>query len=320
MVNSHAHISTLARLITFLHLWLIIPKFSFCHLGVRAGNTQSRKNRAGWYKLAEELQPIIKRKKVIAGGGHHGGAWKVAYADFVTAMMAFFLLMWLLNATTEDQRKGIADYFNPTIPLSRISGGGSMALSGDTIQTQDTLSQSGTGTKTKDSSSKVDDKSAEKNAEKGEALTEQKVALLQEAINDSEAALADHLRVKMSPEGLVIEIVESDGVPLFSVGNAQPSAMLRQLLEIVATSFKDMENSLKIVGHTDASGYGENATYTNWDLSSDRANTARRLIVQSGFPASQIVEVSGKADSDPLSNDIYAAENRRISLTILRKD
>lgn len=88
---------------------------------------------------------IIKRKKVVAGGGHHGGAWKVAYADFVTAMMAFFLLMWLLNATTEKQRKGLSDYFNPTIPISRISGGGDGALGGETMFSENTRAQAGTG-------------------------------------------------------------------------------------------------------------------------------------------------------------------------------
>ena len=94
---------------------------------------------------------IIKKKKVIAGDGHHGGAWKVAYADFVTAMMAFFLLMWLLNATTEKQRKGIADYFNPTIPVNRISGGGEGAFGGDSVFTEETLAQNGTGASTSDS-------------------------------------------------------------------------------------------------------------------------------------------------------------------------
>ena len=88
---------------------------------------------------------IIKRKKIIAGGGHHGGAWKVAYADFVTAMMAFFMLMWLLNATTESQRKGIADYFSPTIPMARVSGGGDGAFGGDSVFTEDTLARNGTG-------------------------------------------------------------------------------------------------------------------------------------------------------------------------------
>src|SRR6056297_3669847 len=88
---------------------------------------------------------IIKRKKIVAGGGHHGGAWKVAYADFVTAMMAFFMLMWLLNATTEKQRKGIADYFNPTIPLNRVSGGGDGALGGDSTFTEQTLARTGVG-------------------------------------------------------------------------------------------------------------------------------------------------------------------------------
>ena len=99
-----------------------------------------------WMAGQSNVAPvIIKRKKVIAGGGHHGGAWKVAYADFVTAMMAFFLLMWLLNATTEKQRKGISDYFSPTIAVNRISGGGDGAFGGDSVFTEETLAQNGTG-------------------------------------------------------------------------------------------------------------------------------------------------------------------------------
>ncbi len=293
--------------------------------------------------MAESLQPIIIKKKIINADGHHGGAWKVAYADFVTAMMAFFLLMWLLNATTEDQRKGIADYFNPTIPLSRISGGGSAALSGDSIRTEDTLARSGTGTKGQDI---PDDLEKVELAEKGEQATgektgtgdnagagengqsagdnaeaaeAQKLAMMEEAINGSEGALSQHMQVKMSPEGIVLEIVESDGATLFDNGNAEASETLKQLLSIVAYSFQDVENKLKIVGHTDASGYSDMASYNNWDLSTDRANTARRLLLQAGFPSSQIAEVSGKAATEPLSDDIYAPQNRRISVTILRK-
>lgn len=279
------------------------------------GSIEKRQSRIAG--MVEAPQPIIKKKKVVAGGGHHGGAWKVAYADFVTAMMAFFLLMWLLNATTEDQRKGIADYFNPTIPLSRISGGGSEALSGDSIMTQQTLSQSGTGTRGKEDSTQASEGKDDKVIAETKSVAEERVAVLEKVIADSKSDISEHLQIKMSPEGIVIEITESDGGSLFSSGNAQPSELLEKLMVIVATAFSGIENDIRIVGHTDATPFGSNADYTNWELSSDRANTARRLMVAAGFSPSQIAEVAGKADTDPLLEDIYAAENRRISLTIL---
>lgn len=267
-------------------------------------------------KQIEPLQPIIiRRKKVIAGGGHHGGAWKVAYADFVTAMMAFFLLMWLLNATTEDQRKGISDYFNPSIPISRISGGGTDALSGSSMFSEDTMARDGTGgAKNKTEQGKSTEKGTVHDADRAARLE-----ALQQAITEEKNTISDHLLVKMTPEGLMLELVEADGEPLFSVGNAEPSLLLQQLVTLVAAGFTDIENNLKIVGHTDASPYANSMGYTNWDLSSDRANTARRLLVAAGFPGNQISEVSGKAETLPLSNNPYAPENRRISITILRK-
>ncbi|MCI5045173.1 MAG: OmpA family protein [Aquisalinus sp.] len=270
--------------------------------------------------MADTLQPIIKKKKVVGGHGHHGGAWKVAYADFVTAMMAFFLLMWLLNATTEDQRKGIADYFNPTIPVSRISGGGSDALSGDSIYSEQTLARDGTGARQKENATKESGAKGQDNTNAGTDanLVSEKAAQLQAAIKNSNTTLSEHLLIKMSPEGLVIELVESDSRPLFAVGNARSSQLLQELLKIVAASFADVENNIKIVGHTDAKSFGPNAPYTNWELSTDRANTARRYLLKSGFPADQITEVSGKADTDPLSEDPFAPENRRISITILK--
>src|SRR3990167_166431 len=247
------------------------------------------------------LQPIIiRRKKVYKAEGHHGGAWKVAYADFVTAMMAFFLLMWLLNATTEEQRKGLADYFNPTIPMSRISGGGSDALNGSSIFTEETLARSGTGA------------SHERTVE-SPAVN----ASFEESEDDSQK-LSEHLLIKMSPEGIVLELVDSESTPLFPVGRSEPSDLLIELLEVVAESFGTFENDIKIVGHTDNRRYRNDAIYDNWNLSADRANAARRLLLRSGIDRSRIREVSGKADTDPLIKDNpSAAQNRRISITIL---
>jgi len=267
---------------------------------------------------------IIKRKKVVKGDGHHGGAWKVAYADFVTAMMAFFLLMWLLNATTEEQRKGIADYFNPTIPISRISGGGSDGLNGSSIFTEETFAKMGTGASR---SKSVDSHLLKKDPTdaKGEATAEEKAIAerledLKQGLTDSGQQISEHMLIKLSPEGIVVEVTDSDQAPLFPVGSSTPSNLLADLMEQVASSFGSFENKVKIVGHTDNRTYRNAAIYDNWNLSADRANTARRLLVRAGLSSSRIEEVSGKADSEPLiADDPSAAQNRRISITILTR-
>ncbi|MBI1393831.1 MAG: OmpA family protein [Alphaproteobacteria bacterium] len=302
---------------------------------------------------------IIKRKKIIAAGGHHGGAWKVAYADFVTAMMAFFLLMWLLNATTEDQRKGIADYFDPAIPISRISGGGTDVLSGSSIfaedkdQAEDGVGggkgvrgqsslkvtgpeadarggapeadlQSMAGPESHASAIGQDALAGANNQDvardavlaAGEAEAKRKI---EEAIAAGEGGeLSQHLFMRQTPEGLVIEIVDQADKPLFAVGSAAPSESLKELLVIVAEVVGQVVNDISIVGHTDALAFQKRNAYTNWELSSDRALAARRILVEAGAAESQIVEVAGKAASEPLVDDPYAPQNRRISITLLR--
>ncbi len=265
---------------------------------------------------------IIKKVKKVTGGGHHGGAWKVAYADFVTAMMAFFLLMWLLNATTEDQRKGLADYFNPSIPISHVSGGGSGALNGSSVFSDDTLAQNGAGamdrfpeteTVTKPETDETPEDKAETllnvereiNAQKEEALTPN---------------LAKHIQTRMTPDGLVIELIDADGAPLYNVGSPKPSALLLELLDIIGPVLATASNDMAIVGHTDALAFADSDSYSNWELSTDRANAARRLLISSGIPMDQIVEITGKADTEPFSNDPYAPQNRRIAVTLLTAD
>lgn len=274
---------------------------------------------------------IIKRKKVYKADGHHGGAWKVAYADFVTAMMAFFLLMWLLNATTEEQRKGIADYFNPTIPISRISGGGSDGLNGSSIFSEDTYAKMGTGANRKETvenpaygdgknteaTEKADDaQSLAKLAEEKEIAGE--LQSLKDSLTEESRKLSEHLMIKMSPEGIVLEITDSESTPLFPLGRSEPSDTMVQLIDVVAEAFGGFDNDIKIVGHTDSRRYRNGAIYDNWNLSADRANTARRLLSRAGVPMERVREVSGKADTDPLvQGDPEAAQNRRISITIL---
>ena len=265
---------------------------------------------------------IIKRKKVYKGDGHHGGAWKVAYADFVTAMMAFFLLMWLLNATTEEQRKGIADYFNPSIPISRISGGGDDGLNGSSIFSEETYSDKGKGstqTRTGDPKSKSEERETPPKQSSGEnGQIESELENARSILGTHDQALSEHLQIKMSPEGIVLEITDSESTPLFSSGSSYPSETMKQLIAIVADIFGEFGNDIKIVGHTDSTHFRNSAVYDNWNLSADRANAARRLLMQAGVPANRIREVAGKADASPLiADDPGAAQNRRISITIL---
>lgn len=263
------------------------------------------------------LQPvIIKRKKVYQADGHHGGAWKVAYADFVTAMMAFFLLMWLLNATTEEQRKGLADYFNPTIPISRISGGGSDGLNGSSIFTEDTLAKMGTGAS--QSQSVTNNADGKKKAEE-EAIANS-LQELKQGLGEDQGQLSEHLSIKLSPEGIILELIDSEDVPLFPVGLSEPTPLLTTLLDVISDSFNSFDNDIKIVGHTDSRRYRDGAMYDNWNLSADRANTARRILFENGVGTDRIREVSGKADTEPLvEDDPFAAQNRRISIVIMTR-
>ena len=270
-------------------------------------------------------QPIIKKVKKVSAEGHHGGAWKVAYADFVTAMMAFFLLMWLLNATTEDQRKGIADYFNPTVPISQISGGGADALNGSTIFAENTFAKDGSGgakatqgDADKEKGGKADDPSDAEDAKNASALQSVEDSLRDKIAGSEGDVLAQHIQTRVTPEGLVIELVDTDGHPLFDVGSTNASSTLHLLLKAVTSSLSLVENEISIVGHTDSLAYSGARNYSNWELSTDRANVARRVMVEEGFPQSKIDEVAGKADTEPLVDDRYAPQNRRISITILR--
>ena len=261
---------------------------------------------------------IIKRKRVVAGGGHHGGAWKVAYADFVTAMMAFFLLMWLLNATTEEQRKGLADYFNPSIPVSRISGGGSDALNGSSLMSEDTMVSDGAGAS---ATFKAPARAAADAAMESEPQSLENIAAEIEDAREKldRPDLSQHIQTRMTPEGLLVELVDRQGTPLFAVGSAQPSPLLAELVHVIAPVLAEAENPIQIIGHTDSLQYGENARYSNWELSADRANVARRLLLKEGLDTAKVRGVVGRADADPLSSDPSASQNRRIAVLLMRQ-
>lgn len=260
---------------------------------------------------------IIKKVKKVSGEGHHGGAWKVAYADFVTAMMAFFMLMWLLNATTEKQRKGIADYFSPTIPVMRMSGGGEGAFGGDSVFTEDTLAHTGHGgVPTRMSDAKLDD--AEEAAEEAAALEGIEEAL---AGNSGESMVSDlarrHIITEITDEGLVISIFDTDTESLFEGGGAEPTQLAVDIVEMLSEVFALVSNGIAVEGHVAAQPVvvAENAS---WELSAERADALRRLLEEAGVPAERMRRVTGHADRRPAVGNPMAVRNNQVELILLR--
>ncbi|MDF3415224.1 OmpA family protein [Sulfitobacter sp. M57] len=258
---------------------------------------------------------IIKRKKVVKGGGHHGGAWKVAYADFVTAMMAFFMLMWLLNATTEQQRKGIADYFSPTIPINRVSGGGNGAFGGDSIFSEETLPQTGTGgmsARSAEGSGADGDPGVEKELRAAEAMLMGRggeTMVMENAMR--------HIVTRITDEGLVIELFELDGIPLFDPATDEPTQLLRDLATLISATAKAVTNSIAIGGHV-ASDPVVLAQSPVWEKSATRAAAMRKLLEQSGIAPKRIERVTGHANRKPVLQDTMAKRNNRIEVILLR--
>ena len=290
--------------------------------------------------MADERPIIIKRIKK-SGGGHHGGAWKVAYADFVTAMMAFFLLLWLLSATTEAQKKGLADYFDPTISIA-ASQASSVAIMDGQPQVMETMSgaaaaqadlegedeESTDGKKdaepveaTEDGAKPVDQQEAEAAVRAKEQQRFEEVKKKIEQVIDQTpelSGLKDNLQIDQTPEGLRIQLLDKDKESMFASGSAQLEGRTQKLLALVGQAVKDMPNKLAISGHTDATPFAGTDGRTNWELSSDRANAARRVLVQGGVDPTKIGTVNGRADTEPfIAENPADPRNRRISIVLL---
>ncbi len=268
---------------------------------------------------------IIKRKKAISGGGHHGGAWKVAYADFVTAMMAFFLLMWLLNATTEQQRKGLSDYFTPSVPIARTSGGGDGAFGGDNMFTEETLLSNGSGATAKNpqNSNKsrgtlgvetLDDLEAQK--EDFSSVEEALMGRGGESLVTDEAL--KHIVTRVTDEGLIIELFATEGVPLFEQGTDRPTPMLRDLTRIIARVTGKVTNNVALGGHI-RSHPVVLANNPVWNLSNARASRMRRLLEGSGMEPERIQRVTGHADRQLAVDNPMAKRNNRVEIILLRR-
>jgi chemotaxis protein MotB len=301
---------------------------------------------------------IIKRVKARGHGeGHHGGAWKVAYADFVTAMMSFFLLLWLLNVTTDVQKRGIADYFQPTISSQSESGAGgvlggltigppgaeSEAMSRPDVQlAQMALRQSDDSDDNDDGFPAGKDQQQQQAAaqpaaaqpalsedqlEKQLATREEKrfeaaAKTLRDAVKDVPElqALANNLVIDNTPEGLRIQLVDQDKQPMFPLGSAEMLESAKKLIALVSQIVLRLPNKVAISGHTDSTPYPVAGKYSNWELSADRANASRREFVADGVPPDRIARVVGLADQEPLvPNDPASPRNRRISIVLLRE-
>ena len=331
---------------------------------------------------------IVIRREEGGDHGHHGGAWKVAYADFVTAMMAFFLLMWLLNATTEEQRRGLADYFAPTNLLARSVSGSGQPFGGRTpnddgnvtstagaitvqpgrlpvvmdIEEDDTDTPARPMPRRDGPEGREDAEDPRlvaptppgalagpepprggpseapapeaRPAAVGEAdlrrelarrereAFEQAAEQIREAVaaDPALAELARQMLVEQTPEGLRIQLLDAERQPMFALGGSAPNDRARALLARVAQAAARLPNPVAIAGHTDATPFRGGGERSNWDLSADRANLTRRLLVEAGLPEGRIRSVSGHAERDLLLPDQpNAAANRRVSITLLRQ-
>ncbi len=273
------------------------------------------------------LRPIIIKKIISEDhGGHHGGAWKVAYADFVTAMMAFFLLMWLLGATDEDQRKAIADYFAPTlIEFKQSSAGSDGPFGGEALMSRDnypkapgqtgnramTVPQAATG-----SQDGVDQSARAEQDQRFDAIEKEIRKRL-----ESDAALrqlAANIRFLKTPEGLRIEVVDAADFAMFELSSDRLVARAALLLHEVARAIDTMPNAIAVRGHTDSLPYASGKTMNNWLLSAARAEATRVSLLRGGVKEKRFEKIEGVADREPFSpQDAADPRNRRMSITLL---
>ena len=273
---------------------------------------------------------VIYKKIYVEGhGGHHGGAWKVAYADFVTAMMAFFLLLWLLGATTEKQRKGIADYFAPTILNTKSLGiGGSGLLGGETI-----LSNNKTGPQVgksavptisiphqpvggRDQSGAAGKGSAAEDRRAFEAMRRQVMSEI--AGSAALAKLSSHVRFVMTRDGLRIDLVDDADYSMFALGTTALDGRASELIGLIAGAVRASANPIMIRGHTDAVPYGDPRAMNNWMLASGRAEATRRRLALGGIPEQRFARIEGVADREPMiQNNPADPRNRRVAITLL---
>jgi chemotaxis protein MotB len=290
------------------------------------------------------VQPIIRKKKKRGGEeAHHGGAWKIAYADFVTAMMAFFLLMWLINVTSPEQKTGIAEYFNPITVSQRTAGSGGV-LDGTSVSAPGPLSspnaqltidtpspfapRNESNTKAGIGATEAEKAALEKEAKEKAAREKERkefeavAETLRKSIEEMPelAGLLQNLLIDETHEGLRIQLVDREERPMFPLGSAEPFDYTRQVLTLVTQAIASLPNKVSIRGHTDSLPYADGKRYDNWDLSSARALASRRIMTGAGLTEERIEGVVGRADRDPLFPATPEdPRNRRISIILLHE-
>jgi chemotaxis protein MotB len=278
---------------------------------------------------------IIYKKIYIEGhGGHHGGAWKVAYADFVTAMMAFFLLMWLLGATSEKQRKSIADYFSPTlVQLKQNSAGSNGFFGGDSITAKDNYPHGSGQTGTRSMTIPVDAVGGPQVGTGSQGSLKNKSSMMQDSKNFETmrkrvmqemasspqlSKLSSHVRFVRTQDGMRVDLVDDADYSMFALGTTQLDPEASKLIGLIAATIKGLQNPIMIRGHTDSLGYGDPLAMNNWMLSSGRAEATRRRLAEAGIPEARFNRIEGVADRQPMiEKNPSDPRNRRVAITLL---
>ena len=277
---------------------------------------------------SKKLQPIIIKRIKKSGHAAHGGAWKIAYADFVTAMMAFFLLMWLLGSTTDGDKKGIADYFQSPLKIALSGGSGS----GDS---NSILKGGGESLTSTVGQVKKGDVEAQRNTINLHKLKQEQIRAevarledlkqeIQQKLQNNEKLkdVSSQIRLDMTKDGLRIQIVDDQNRPMFASGSAQIAPYMKDLLREIGSVLTEVPNHLTLEGHTDAQPFpGGDRGYSNWELSADRANASRRELIAGGLADDRVLRVQGLASSQPFDEkDPLAPTNRRISIIVMNRD
>jgi chemotaxis protein MotB len=272
-----------------------------------------------------EQRPIIIKKIIADGhGGHHGGAWKVAYADFVTAMMAFFLLMWLLGATTEKQRKGLADYFTPTLVQMKMDSAGSNGMfGGDSLTRKENYPTTGGQGNLAITIPRDNSGTRDVGGENLKNQDRQNFEQIKRRIEDKLSAdkalrkLRRHIKFTETREGLRIDLIDQADFAMFQMGTATLLPEARELIAQVAKAIGELPNDVIVRGHTDALPYSSGKGMNNWMLSSARAESTRAELAQDGITGDRFLRIEGVADREPfVAEDRYDPRNRRMSVVL----
>ncbi len=269
--------------------------------------------------MSDEQSIIIKRVKK-AGHCAHGGAWKIAFADFMTAAMAFFLMLWVLGGVNDEEMKAMAEYFRD--PSVIEASPAVLVKSEEAGQSSDSMIDMG-GFKDTPKSSQDDDTDGESQKKKETQDMIQLKNQIEQKISENKTLkeLKNQLKIEITPNGLQIQVLDDRKRPMFGAGVDLPKDYASKLLEEVGKVLSHSKNRISIAGHTDSSGYSANGDYTNWELSADRANAARRLLIKGGVNERKIAQAVGLADTVPFDKENpYNPRNRRISIIVLNKE